>query len=139
MSDGRVTIERFVEALAARDLAAALALYEPEAVWEVHVPGGDGYQQGIEEIADLLDPWFTGRDGFEVARYRVVDQSDTVALQWELHWRDKEDGAPCISHQSHFFEVQDGRIHRHWLYCSGVRVYELEREHDGVEHFAAHD
>src|SRR2546423_9773812 len=60
----RQTVERFVRALAERDQQAALALYEPAADWEVHVPGGDGLQHGVGEIGELLRPWFTGRDGF---------------------------------------------------------------------------
>ena len=127
----RQTVERFVRALAERDQQAALALYEPAADWEVHVPGGDGLQHGVGEIGELLRPWFTGRDGFEVARYQLVDQGESVALRWELHWRDELDGAPCVSHQSHFFDVRNGRIHRHWLYCSGVRVVQPEHRHAG--------
>jgi hypothetical protein len=125
-SDGRATVERFVEALGARDLAAAMALYDPEATWEVHVPGGDGLQEGVAEIAALMDPWFTGRDGFAIERWRLIGDGPVIALQWELHWRDAADGAPCISHQSHVFEVRDGLIQRHWLYCSGVRVFDLD-------------
>src|SRR5436309_2267708 len=128
-SSERATVERFVRALAARDQEGALALYEPQAEWEVHVPGGDGVQQGVGEIGELLRPWFTGRDGFEVAQYQLVDQDGTVALRWELHWRDELDGAPCVSHQSHFFDVRQTRIHRHWLYCSGVRVYQAAHQH----------
>jgi len=66
----------------------------------------------------------TPGDGFEIAGYRLVSEGDLVALRWELHWRDDEDGAPCLSHQSHFFEVANDRIRRHWMYCSGVHVYE---------------
>jgi ketosteroid isomerase-like protein len=119
-------VERFLQALGARDLQATLAAYAPDAVWEVHVPGGDGYQRGRDEIADLLVPFYTSRDGLEIARYRLIDQGGMVALQCEIHWRDGHDGAPCVSHQSHFFEVSDGLIQRHWLYCSGVRVHDAE-------------
>ena len=127
-SDELQTVERFLQALGACDLEATLALYAPDAVWEVHVPGGDGLERGPEEIGQVLVPFYISRDGFEIARYRLVDQPGVVALQCELHWRDAEDGAPCISHQSHFFEVENGRIQRHWLYCSGVRVYEAEHQ-----------
>ena len=123
------TVERFVDALRHRDLQAAVELYEPDAKWEVHVPGGDGEQVGTDQIADLMDPWFTARDGFEIAGYRLVSEGDLVALRWELHWRDDEGGAPCLSHQSHFFEVANDRIRRHWMYCSGVHVYEPLHEH----------
>jgi limonene-1,2-epoxide hydrolase len=125
MSSEGAVVEQFVAALRQRDLARALALYSPTARWEVHVPSGDGLQQGVEEIAALLDPWFTGRDGFAVARYRIAGDGPVQALQWELHWRDAAGGAPCVSHQSHFFEVRGGRIEQHWLYCSGVRVADL--------------
>jgi limonene-1,2-epoxide hydrolase len=122
MNPTATIIEQFVEALRQRDLAAVLALYAPDATWEVHVPGGDGLQQGPAEIADLMDPWFTGRAGFTIARHRLVGADSTWALQWELRWRDAVDGEPCTCHQSHFFEVRDGLIACHWLYCAGVRV-----------------
>jgi ketosteroid isomerase-like protein len=122
MNPTATTVEQFVEALRRRDLAAVLALYAPDATWEVHVPGGDGLQHGPAEIADLMDPWFTGRAGFTIARHRLVSADSTWALQWELHWLDAVDGTPCTCHQSHFFEVRDGLIARHWLYCAGVRV-----------------
>jgi ketosteroid isomerase-like protein len=123
-TDPCATVERFIQALRARDLQATLDTYAPDAVWEVHVPGGDGLQQGPDEIGQVLVPFYISRDGFEVARHRMIEHGETVALQCELHWRDEQDGAPCVSHQSHFFEVRDDRIQRHWLYCSGVRVYE---------------
>lgn len=130
MSEARAAVERYVAALAARDLTAAMEIYAPDAIWEVHVPGDDGLQEGPAEIAALLELWFTGRDGFTVARHRLVEQDDILALQWQLAWRDEADGAPCTSHQSHFFAVRDGLIQQHWLYCSGVRVYEREPEQD---------
>jgi ketosteroid isomerase-like protein len=122
-SEACTTVERFIKALGARDLKGTLATYAPDAVWEVHVPGGDGLQRGVDEIGLLLAPYYIDRDGFDVAEYRILDRADTVALRCELHWLDARDGAPCVSHQSHFFEVRGGRIQRHWLYCSGVRVY----------------
>jgi limonene-1,2-epoxide hydrolase len=127
------TVEKFVDALRHRDLQAATQLYEPNAVWEVHVPGGDGEQVGHEQIADLMDPWFTARDGFEIAGYRVISDGGLAALRWELHWRDEHHGAPCISHQSHFFEIAEDRIRRHWMYCSGVHVLAPVDAH-GHEH-----
>jgi len=136
-SDERAIVERFVHALAARDQQAALGLYEPDAEWEVHVPGGDGLQRGVGQIGELLRPWFTGRDGFDIAEYQLVGQGTMVALRWELHWRDELEGAPCISHQSHFFDVRGGRIHRHWLYCSGVRVYQVADDHRHGDHSSA--
>jgi hypothetical protein len=137
MRDERTTVERFVEALGRRDLAAAMTLYDPAATWEVHVPGGDGLQAGVDEIAALMEPWFTGRDGFAIERRRLVGDGPTIALQWELRWRDAADGAPCVSHQSHFFEVRDGLIQRHWLYCSGVRVFDPAPADEATEGVAA--
>jgi limonene-1,2-epoxide hydrolase len=133
MREAKATIERFVAALGERDLAAAMALYHPDASWEVHVPGGDGLQEGVAEIAALMDPWFTGRAGFAVERSRIIGDGPTLALQWQLHWRDAADGAPCVSHQSHVFEVEDSLIRRHWLYCSGVRVYDLAPDDGAAE------
>jgi ketosteroid isomerase-like protein len=48
LGDECITVERFIQALAARDLKATVDLYAADATWEVHVPGGDGLQQGPE-------------------------------------------------------------------------------------------
>jgi hypothetical protein len=133
MTSPRATVEQFVTALAARDLAAAMRLYAPAATWEVHVPDMDDLLDDPSAIAARMDPWFTGRDGFLVARHRVIGDGPELALQWELHWRDAHDGAPCVSHQTHVFEVADGLIERHWLYCAGVRVYDLPAEPEDAD------
>src|SRR5690349_1894605 len=54
----RAVIERFVAALAARDRAAATALYAPDALFEAHVPGWDPIVEGPAEIGELLDDFF---------------------------------------------------------------------------------
>jgi ketosteroid isomerase-like protein len=122
-SEARATIERLIEALAAQNLDAALALFAPDAIWEAHVPGWDTVMQGRDEIAERLIPWFITRDGYEIVGYQVAGEADTVALRWEQHWRDAHDGAPCVCHQSHFFTVRAGHITRQWMYCAGVNVY----------------
>lgn len=128
MNDARATIERLVEALAAQDLDATLDLYAPDARWEFHVPGWDDERQGREAIAAQLIPWFILRDGYEIAGYQLIQEGPVVALRWEQHWRDAGDGAPCTCHQSHFFDVEEGRIRRHWMYCSGVTAHADESE-----------
>ena len=108
-SAAREVTERFV------------AVYAPGAVWGVHVPGWDGLLTDAADIRALHASFF-GREEFRIDRYQLVAEGNTVALRWSLGWRDRKDGAPCVSFQSHFFEVADGLIRRHGMYCAGVRV-----------------
>jgi hypothetical protein len=117
------TIETFVQRMIDQDLGGVLALYGPDAVWEVHVPSWDGRTSDPEEMLDLHQGYF-GRQDFHVVDYDIIAQNDTVGLRWDLEWIDRDDGAPCASFQSHFFQVVDGQIRRHWMYCAGVRAYE---------------
>jgi ketosteroid isomerase-like protein len=117
------TVHQLIEALQEQDLDAALALYASDAEWEIHVPGWDTDRVGQEEIAERLVPWFMQRDNYEVVGYSLIEQGNTVALRWEQHWTDGEDGAPCTCHQSHFFEVNHGLVRRHWMYCAGVMAH----------------
>jgi hypothetical protein len=119
----RAVVERFVAALAARDRAAATALYASDAQFEVHVPGWDPVVEGRGEIGDLLDDFFIGRDDFKVNRSEILAEGQAAALNFDLQWRAAEDSAPCLSFQSHAFALADGQIRLHRMYCAGVRVF----------------
>ena len=122
-SRAREVVERFVRAMEHQDLAAVVALYAPDAAWEVHVPGWDAAVTDRAELRELHEGFF-GRDEFRVEGCQLVEEGTTMALRWGLTWRDREDGAPCLSFQSHFCEVAGDRIRRHRMYCTGVRVRE---------------
>jgi hypothetical protein len=116
------TIETFVQRMIDQDLPGVVALYGPDAVWDVHVPSWDGSISAPEEMLDLHQGYF-GRLDFRVVGYNIIAERDLVGLRWDLEWTDRDDGAPCASFQSHFFQVRDGQICRHWMYCAGVRAY----------------
>lgn len=117
----RAVVERFMAALAARDGAAALALYSPDARFEAHVPGWDPVVEGPEAIGDLLQGFFLDRDGFRVTRSEVVADGRAAALNFDLAWRAADDGTPCRCFQSHAFTIAGGRIRHQRMYCAGVR------------------
>ena len=116
------TIEAFVQRMIDQDLAGVVGLYGPNAVWEVHAPNWDGTTSDPDEILDLHQGYF-GRLNFRVVDYDIIFENDLVGLRWDLEWTDRDDGAPCASFQSHFFQVHDNQIRRHWMYCAGVRAY----------------
>jgi hypothetical protein len=116
------TIEAFVQRMIEQDLTGVVGLYGPNAVWEVHVPSWDGKTSDPDEIFDLHQGYF-GRLDFRVVDYDIITENDLVGLRWDLEWTDRDDGAPCASFQSHFFQVHDNQIRRHWMYCAGVRAY----------------
>jgi ketosteroid isomerase-like protein len=125
IAEPRQVVERFVELIAAQDLDGLVSLYGPDAIWEVHVPGWDGSASRPADLFDLHHGFFVqNRDNFAVENHGVIADGDTIALRWTLSWRDRQDGAHCISFQSHFFDVTSGRIRRHHMYCAGVRAHE---------------
>jgi hypothetical protein len=117
------TIETFVQRMIDQDLVGVVGLYGPNAVWEVHVPSWDGTTSDPDEILDLHQGYF-GHLDFRVVDYDIIAENYLVGLRWDLEWTDRDDGAPCASFQSHFFQVHDNQIRRHWMYCAGVRAYE---------------
>jgi ketosteroid isomerase-like protein len=119
----RTVVERFVAALAARDRAAAMTLYAPEAHFEAHVPDWDPIAEGPAAIGELLQGFFIGRDGFRVARSEILAEGPAAALNFDLEWCAADDGAPCLCFQSHAFTIAAGQIQRHRMYCAGVRVF----------------
>jgi len=125
-ASGSAVVERFVRALAGRDLGATLALYAPDALFEVHVPGWDALVEEPAEIGELLQDFFIGREGFRVSQHQILGEGRTAAQRVNLEWRDAEDGAPCVCFQSHFFETEEGAVHLHRMYCAGVRVQRPE-------------
>jgi ketosteroid isomerase-like protein len=123
----REVIECFVRLMAAGDIEAIVALYAPNACWDAHVPGWDTTAGQPAEFRRLHEDFFVaGRDDFSVDGYQIVAEGDSVALRWDLSWRDRDDGAHCVSFQSHFFTLHAGRIGRHEMYCAGVRAYLAE-------------
>jgi hypothetical protein len=116
------TIETFVQRMIEQDLPGIVALYGPNAAWEVHVPSWDGKTSDPDKILDLHQGYF-GRLDFRVVDYDIIAENDLVGLRWDLEWTDRDDGAPCASFQSHFFQVHDNQIRHHWMYCAGVRAY----------------
>jgi ketosteroid isomerase-like protein len=117
----RDTVTRFVELMEDQDLSGVVDLYAPGAVWEVHVPGWDGVVTESGEMLSLHEEFF-GRVDFAVDGYQLIESGNSAALRWDLSWRDREDGGARVSFQSHFFEIDGGRILRHRMYCAGVRI-----------------
>lgn len=114
-------IERFLDRMAAQDLAGVAALYADDAVWEALVPGWDGVVSSAADRRELHESFF-GRDHFAIERSQIVREGPQIALLWDLSWRDRQDAARCTSFQSHFFEIRHGRIQCHRMHCAGVRV-----------------
>jgi hypothetical protein len=118
----QVVVEHLIGLLTEQVLDGVVDLYAPDATWEIHVPDWDGFVTDPAEMRELYAEFF-GHDAFRVERRQIVAEGGTVALRWDLSWRDPTDGATCVSFQSHFFEVEGERIHRHAMYCAGVRAF----------------
>ncbi len=126
-SSEKDAVARFVRLMVDQDLDGVVALYGPGSTWEVHVPGWDTVLSDPAEMLPLHRDFF-GRDHFSVDEHQILGDGGAVALRWNLSWIDRDDGAACTSFQSHFFEIRGSSIHRHRMYCSGVRASEPESE-----------
>jgi ketosteroid isomerase-like protein len=97
-TEPRAVIERFVDRIAAQDLDGVVALYGPDALWEVHVPGWDGVANHPAALYELHHGYFVqNRDAFSVDGYQLLADGDAIALRWDLSWRESRRWSPIES------------------------------------------
>ena len=109
--------ERFrtvLETGGARD--AVTALYAPDALLDANVPLWRFQRKGVEEILAQYADWYAeGPPVVEEIREWAADWGSVV----EESARGVEDGQPTYSRSLHVFIVEEGRVVRHVMYCTG--------------------
>ncbi|MER6947490.1 nuclear transport factor 2 family protein [Nonomuraea sp. NPDC000554] len=118
------------EALGARDLDAALALYAPDAVLESplirhHLGVDDGIRQGHEQLREFIQVVFD-RQPPQRKRFRTDYFTDGRTLIWEYP-RSAPDGDQMDLVE--VMEIADGLIQRHRVYWGWFGLRLLETDH----------
>jgi len=110
---------RFVRAVAAQDEAALLQCFAPNVEFRALVPPGLRKRTGAVEAAALISRWF----GDSTALQLLDSHSDEVGDRVHVSYRfaGVEEGEAYVVEQHLFGAVDDGKITRADLLCSGFR------------------
>lgn len=124
----------FLEALTSRDFEGVEASLDPDIQFRGLLPGGLRELSGAAAVTDQLRSWFEKPDAFEVEEIVAEDIADRLRISYRFRLHD-EDGWAVIEQQA-FCHVDDGRIERFDLVCSGFRPV-AETEAGDVHRFNA--
>jgi TusA-related sulfurtransferase len=124
----------FLEALTSRDFEGVEASLDPDIRFRGLLPSGLHELSGAAAVADQLRSWFEEADAFEVEEIVAEDIADRLRISYRFRLHD-EDGWAVIEQQA-FCDVDDGRIERIDLVCSGFRPV-AEPEAGDVHRFDA--
>jgi ketosteroid isomerase-like protein len=119
MSDDLGT--RLVAAVAARDEAALATCFVADVEFRALIPPGLRERTGAVDVASLISQWFS--DSTEL---RLLDsRSDAVGDRLHVSYRftGVEKGVAYVVEQHLYCTVDDGKIMRADLLCSGFRPH----------------
>jgi ketosteroid isomerase-like protein len=112
---------RLVAAVAAQDEAALAACFVPDAEFRALIPPGLRERTGAADASSLISQWFG--DSTEL---RLLDShSDQVGDRLHVSYRfaGVEEGKAFVVEQHLYCTVDDGKIMRADLLCSGFRPH----------------
>jgi TusA-related sulfurtransferase len=110
----------FLNAVTARDFAAARSVLADELPMRMLVPGGLMSDVGADAVIDRISSWFTDADPFEVRASSANEVEGRVAVTYRLLLH-KPDGWYLIEQHLMLDVDADGRITAIDLLCSGFR------------------
>ena len=119
MEGQQIAGRAFLEALTSRDFEGVAASLDPDIRFRGLLPGGLCELSGAAVVTDQLRSWFEEPDAFEVEETVAQDIADRLRISYRFRLHD-EDGWAVIEQQA-FCDVDDGRIERIDLVCSGFR------------------
>jgi TusA-related sulfurtransferase len=135
--DGRDRGRAFVEALAARDFEALLAMLAEDIRFRMLLPKGPQQEDGAASTAGRFIHWFGDADELELQASTVDHVADRLAVSYRFRLHDS-DGWQLIEQHLVVDVADDGRMHTIDLLCSGFRPLP-EPAANGVHQFDAGD
>ncbi|MGZ4412307.1 MAG: nuclear transport factor 2 family protein [Gaiellaceae bacterium] len=113
--------EEFVAALAARDWQRLQSCLAPDLPFHAAVPGEGSFRErsGAEETVGLIAKWFGDSDPLELLHSQVEALADRVHISYRF--AAFEEGRWHLVEQQAFARIEDGRIVKLDLVCSGFR------------------
>jgi TusA-related sulfurtransferase len=138
MDETRATAERFVAAIAARDLDRMLASLTPDVHFRYLVPPGPVEISGAAEVAGTFQQWFGDADVLEVQSIRVEPIADRTSAQYRFLLHEQE-GWEVVEQQMYLDMDEEARIAAIDLLCSGFRPTRgtVEGRSSGLHRFDA--
>ena len=110
--------ESFLAALTARDFEALEQIFMPKASFRSLVPSTERFGSTASAAVGHLRNWFGDKDTIEVIQSTTEMIDDVLSLQYRLRTHNRLDGWQVIE-QHAYCEIQDGKIHKMRLVCSG--------------------
>ena len=106
-------------AIAAQDAAAIAACFADDAVFRALTPNGLRERSGAAETAALIEGWFADSTELELVEVTTDEVSDRLHIVYRF--QGTEDGEAFAVEQQLYCSVENGRITRADLLCSGFR------------------
>jgi TusA-related sulfurtransferase len=120
MDETTAPANRFVTALAARDLDGLAATLASDARLRYLVPPGPGEMTGAAQVAAKFRQWFGDADTLEVQSVRLEPLPGRVSARYRFKVHNQQ-GWEVIEQQTFMDVDEDGRIAGIDLICSGFR------------------
>jgi hypothetical protein len=108
-----------VAAIAAQDEAALRACFTAEAELQALVPHGLRERAGAAEAGAMIAAWFADSTELDVAASGAKEIADRLHVFWRVEG--VEEGEPYVVEQQLYATLEDGRIARGQVLCSGFR------------------
>lgn len=116
---GIQVVERFNQALNARDVDAMMALLTEDCVFENTAPAPDGVRyQGREAVRGFWLEFFRTSREPRIEIEELVAAGERCIMRWIYHWVD-EQGCPGHVRGVDLYTIQDGRIAEKLSYVKG--------------------
>jgi hypothetical protein len=110
---------RLVDAIAAQDEAAIAACFADDADFRALIPKGLRERTGAREAASLIAAWFADSTEFDLVASETAEVGDRLHVTYRFEG--VEEGEPYVVEQQLYGSLNDGRIERADLLCSGFR------------------
>jgi hypothetical protein len=114
--------DKLTTAFTERSLEAMEALYAPDALIDVNVPAWRFQRKGHDEILDQYLSWSEGP--FTILSAKEYETPFGAVIETED--RGSPYGKEEYSRMVHLLFVEDGKVRRHVLYCTGPWDAETE-------------
>lgn len=137
MNETSASAERFVAALATRDLDDIAAVLAPDVRFRFLIPSGPDEVRGAQHVAAKFGSWFGDAQRLEVEDIRIEPLPGRASARYRFKV-DRQRGSEVIEQQTYVDVDEKGQIAAIDLLCSGFRQATLEQGGSaGMHHFDA--
>jgi ketosteroid isomerase-like protein len=110
---------QLIDAIAAQDAAALGACFAADVQFRALIPPGVRERDGSDETAALISRWFAASTELDLVDSAVEEIGDKLHIAYRFEG--VEEGKPYVAEQHLYCTLDDGKIARADLLCSGFR------------------